>query len=106
MIEIFINASLPRFPQTVELDGQQYLFRFDWNTRTSSWTMDISQPDGTALISGTRLVGDWSPIQHRVSEDLPPGRLMLLDTTGDGDDPTRDSLGVNHKLFYFEESEL
>ncbi len=87
---------------TVALDGQ--LFRLDllFNSREGFWYMDISDQNGDPVRMGVKLVVNWPLIGPRVGTNRPLGELMVIDTRGDIEDPTWDSLGHDHQLVYID----
>lgn len=44
---------------SLNLEGQQRNFNFYWNERDGGWHMDISNADGTKVISGKKLVASY-----------------------------------------------
>ena len=89
----------PHLVQTTQLEGQTYLFEFNWNSRTDRWSISIVNSDGTRILDGAILaVGtDLLRTIPNTFSYVPPGTLYAA---GD-DDPTLETIG-NSFLFYVE----
>ena len=100
-IEIPVFADTPLYKLRINLDGQDYIFRFDWNARTERWYLDIGTASEQWIVTGLKLVADW-PILRRVSDPRrPPGNLMAVDLSPlQGEPPNLSDLGSRVKLIY------
>lgn len=87
----------------VALEGVSYRIAYAWNRRTASWYLSISTAEGTALVSGLRMVLDWPLLeQHRAREPrLPPGRLFAFAIDGGEGEAGFADMGRRVKLFYY-----
>lgn len=97
---ININPEAGDYLQKVQIDGQTYRVRAQWEDRTESWYLWL----GTVsewLVAGTRATAGRQTFR-RVSDDMPPGAFSLLDLDGQGD-PLADDLGVRVLLLYDED---
>lgn len=94
-------AEGPFFGFSVELEGITYRLSFRWNDRPEQWVIDVLDGEGNALVQGVRGVIDV-PLLQRFGprDDLPPGWLMLLDSSGRGLDAALDDLGSRVELYY------
>lgn len=120
---------LPALDVSPVLDGVTYTLHFQWNTRDSGWRLRVlDEPGQTVLLGDTRLVADWPlypsrlpailpaaggtslVIQQGVAAALgmrqPPGILLVLDTSGAGEDPTLEGLGDRWQLWYVPYADL
>lgn len=86
--------------QSTELDGVVYRLDFAWSIREEAWYLDISASDGTLLAAGLRLAEGVNVLRRNASSALPPGPLVLVDTTGAHEESTFDGLGGRWLLFY------
>jgi hypothetical protein len=106
---VFIPTSsdVPLYTQRLTLDGQEFLFRFDWNERTGRWYFGIYSIDELPLVTGVKLVADW-PLLHRCSNpDLPKGDLLAVDFSPlAGEPPGFVDLGNRVRLVYFPKGSL
>jgi len=82
----------PHLVQTTQLEGQSYVFEFNWNSRTDRWSFSISNADGTKMIDGALLCIGVELLRTlpRTLDYVPPGLLYLV---GD-DDPTLSTIGT------------
>ena len=107
MVTIPTRSDIPRYTQVVELDGTSFKIKLDFNTRTDSWVFSILTLEDVEILSGVRLTANWDVFKgHSHLAALPPGKLILQDTTGGDADPTSTSLGSQHKLIYITEAEV
>jgi hypothetical protein len=102
-----IDGTLPRFSFEISLEGTQYSLLFDWNTRAARWFITLSAADGTVLLTSVAGVVDFPLFSRFADPRLPPGRLMLLDTSGAGQEMTaQEELGTRVQLVYLTASEV
>lgn len=89
----------PFLEQSVSLDGQTYVFTFDWNSRTDRWSLSIRNEDDLQILNGAVLcMGiDMLRTVPATFDYTPPGQLWL---GGDGDPTLATIDGVS--LFYIE----
>lgn len=93
-------AGVEAFDQQVELDGRVYDLRFRWNARDGHWFMDVGR-DGQTVLYGIKLVHvDDFLSQVRRVEELPPGRLYVVDLDGLDRDPDDENFGDRVLLRY------
>ena len=91
--------------QRVTLDGRDYVLRFDWNQRDGHWFLGIYDPNGSAIITGLKLVANWKLLGARTETLRPPGELLVLDLQTPVVDPGFADLGARHVLVYVEQAE-
>lgn len=101
---LVLHSDHPRYVKTFDLDGTDYRFELQWDTRTESWyysfgTLDTWFTQGSRLTVGLLLKG----VQH---EALPPGLLVCYTTVVPREDPTRYSVGTTHYVAYYSLDEL
>lgn len=101
-----LRSDLPHYTFQVELDGASYEFEIRWNDMAAGWIMSIFTSDSQPIVTGLRLVVDWSLAGRYADARLPPGKLIAQDTSGAHADPTRDDLGSRVILLYFSEAEV
>lgn len=89
----------PHLVQTTQLEGQSYVFEFNWNSRTDRWTLSLTNTDGTRILDGALLaVGiDLLRTVPNTLAFVPPGNLYV----GGADDPTLETIDTAY-LFYVE----
>jgi hypothetical protein len=94
------------YDYTTTLDEVTYRLRLTWKTRQEGWYLDLYDADENALLLGKRLAGDTPLLQRYQISGLPPWEIMVVDTEGGGIEPTFESLGKRHLLYYFSEAEI
>jgi hypothetical protein len=109
-----INTSVtqPFFSQSVVLDGSNYILRFQYNQRESVYYLSIMDAAlGTDILSGIKLVSNWSLIQRYNGGDivgLPPGELLVVPNSTNDSPPTFGELGIGYPytLYYLDQAFL
>ncbi len=88
---------------SVDLEGVDYVFSFQYNGREDFWYVDISDVEGNPIRSGMKVVSNFPLMRLCKEEDIPPGKILVLDTTDEPIDPGLLDLGVRAILAYEEE---
>lgn len=100
----------PVYSYTVDLDAILFRVRLTWRTRSAGWYMDLYDAADAALLLGKRLAVNQQLLLRHEIDGLPPGEITLIDTEAPDDqaavEPTFESLGFRHRLYYFNASEL
>jgi hypothetical protein len=93
----------PHTLMRVPLSGATYTVRWLWNERDAAWTFSMWDPDGVAVVMGVRvlLAVDLLAAAPR-SDRRPPHRIVVVDPSGAGTEPTLNSLGARVKIVYTE----
>lgn len=99
-LEIPVQSRFPFDSFRVTLDGEAYRLEWKWNDRAESWSLDVLDVNGEPILMGVRVVADWNLFEGRTDRRLPPGALVVRDTSGKGEPPARDELGERAKVFY------
>ena len=87
---------------TIPLEGVEYVFRFYWSTRESKWYLSLYNQDNALLAGWMALLVNAAPLRRfRAQTNIPPGVLIVSDTTGAGLDMTEPTdLGARVILGY------
>lgn len=95
MSRILRRPSGPDATQRVRLDGREYVLRYRWVQRASTWALDVSDASGTLLIGGVKLVVNFPLLRdvRGARDEVPPGELYVLDPRDPPRPPTLESLG-------------
>ena len=99
------RSDLPHFDFFTELDGTKYGLEFKWNEREESWYMSILDSEGTAILSGRKVVVNWPLFSRFAVAGLPPGNIIALDTAGTETNPGLTDLGDRVQIYYFDSDE-
>jgi hypothetical protein len=91
------DATEPDITQSVSLEGQNYVFTFDWNSRLDRWSVSLATEDGIEIISGALLMLGVDILRTipNTLDFVPPGQLFA----GGFDDPTLETTDAT-SLFY------
>ena len=101
-LEIPTNSDSEHFDFEIDLEGVVYTLEFSYNKRRDLWNMSIIDLSGNLLLGNLPLLTDVPLTDQYVDEELPPGRFIMLDETGEQRDAGRNDLGATIKLFYDE----
>ncbi len=100
ILRIPVTPDEPSFKLTVDLEGRTYILRFDWNGRANRWFMGYYDAEEVPIAVGIPMNVDSSLLRIYVDERLPPGEMMLFDTSEQHKECGRDDLGVRCDLLY------
>lgn len=87
------------YVEQITLDGEQYTFKFIWNTRDSSYYLSIIKAD-KLLLAAVRLVVNWEVLHNYTNSELPKGSLFIIDQKSDDDTYVKEDFGNRIKLIY------
>ena len=100
-----LSPSVPNYRVGTTLDGIPYIFDVRWNSRGAMWFIDILDIDEDPIASGLAAVLG-TVLGIRVTDPrMPPGDLILTDTSGEDRDAGFDDLGDRVVLLYYDEGE-
>jgi len=105
-LQVF-NDVRSSFLQRIKLNGTIYNLKIYWNTRESTWYMDILDQDLEYLLMGLKLVPNFPLLQEYDRSFIDYGNFILVDTSGfaTGDRPTFENLGTRYQLIFVEGNE-
>lgn len=97
-----VRHDVPYSDFEVELEGRSYTFETRWNERAGAWFLTVKDTAGVVLVAGRKMVLGAGLLGRSPDARLPPGGLLLVDTSGTEIDPGRDDLGERVVLAYYE----
>ena len=103
VIDTGVSATSEDFRQLTQLEGVEYLLRFQWMSREGAWYLGIYDQDENPLATWIKVVVQWDLLRRRRVREprLPQGLLTAIDTSGQMLDPqTADELGQRVRLRY------
>ncbi len=92
----------PAYDFEVELEGALYRFDLHWNARDGAWFLALYDATENLLVAGRKVVLGANLLGRSADPALPPGALLIVDTSGANEDPRRDDLGARCQLCYME----
>lgn len=104
--DIPVRSDLDYYAMAVTLGELEFRLTFAYNTRDARWYMDVAKSDGTALVSGVKIVADHPLLLRYTNIDLPVGYLVATDSTGEGIEPEKDDFGDRVKLVFIPSADL
>lgn len=100
IFEVPITQDDASFKIRTILEGFELVLKIDWNTRIERWHVSIYNAAEEPLVTGLPMHINTELIERFEIVGLPPGRLMLFDTSGRITEAGRDDLGDRCKLLY------
>lgn len=85
-----------------ELDGREFILRFAWSEREGAWAVDLYTAERAPIVVGGFARVGVDLLDNLPGTDRPPGRLILEDVSGTGDEIGFDGWGKTHRLVYRE----
>lgn len=86
----------------VELEGEIYIFYLRYNNRAEKWVISMYDSNEDPIFQGLYLVLGYDYFNSFYDSRLPSGNLVLVNIESANEEPTRDNLGTNCKLLYYE----
>lgn len=102
IVQIPIDNQNSSFKFRTDLEDTTYSLEFNWNNRLERWHISIRDADEVDILVGVPLNINYNILQRFRIPELPPGQLMLYDSTGQNLEATRESFGETAFLLYEE----
>jgi hypothetical protein len=97
------RAGHPNTLVRVPLGGATYAIRWLWNQRDRAWTFSMWDPSGEPLAMGVRVVLGVDLLGAVGASDRRPlYGIGIVDPSGKGQEPNRETLGSRIKAVYLE----
>lgn len=98
------------FTQRTRIGGVDYMLRYAHNSRSDSWSLDISALGGNdqedvPIVTGMKIFIGNDLLRYASHELGPPGILIALSSDASRLAPGIDELGTRVRLYYLEEGE-
>lgn len=100
VLEIPITTDEPSFKIRTILEGTEVVLRFDYNTRLQKYHISVFDASENPLILGHALNIDTEIFSRFEIVGLPPGNLMLYDSSNKHIEAAVGDLGDRCKLLY------
>lgn len=71
------------FTHELSLDGNSYIFEYNYNSLGKYWTLDIYDTDNNVLINGVKLLNMTEVLIMWVDRGLPENPLLVLNALGE-----------------------
>jgi hypothetical protein len=97
-----VDSDAPAYDFEVSLEGAEYRFEIHWNARDGAWFYSLYDAAAEPLVHGRKIVLGANLLGRSVDRRLPPGVLLIIDSSGAGEDPGRQDLGTRCPLVYVE----
>lgn len=100
------RTDLAVYTTEIDLDGETFIFDFQFNARDGFWYFDLSDALGVPIRSGVKVVTGFS--LTRLIRDIrrPPGEMLTVDPTDRDREAGLEDLGEEILLTYVEEADV
>lgn len=100
ILRIPVTPDEPAFKIRIALEGRDYVLSFDFNTRMNRWVLGVYDAEENPIAVGITLNIDSSILRLYVDNRLPPGEMILFDTSEKHIECGRNELGKRCELLY------
>lgn len=102
LLSIERSSTALAWQATVPLEGVEYVLSFYWSTRESIWYLSLYDQSQNPIALWMALNVDVAPLRRfRAQTNIPPGVLLVVDTTGTGTEiQSPEELGDRVLLMY------
>lgn len=96
------------YSRTYTLGEADYSLDFSFNSRMGSWFLDVSDANGSPIVTSIRLIPNRNLLAQFSDTRLPPGVLFVNDSSGNAIEPGVGELGEGQRcqLVFFTPAEL
>jgi len=103
--EMPVRSDFKAYSFQVDLDGITYILRFRFNTRLDRWIMDIADSSDNDILNGLVVLTNVPLTDQYLSDpNMPQGRFIVIDETGNNKEAGSNDLGNDIKVLYEEVS--
>lgn len=90
----------PALKMRTVLEGVEFLLEFKWNTRDLRWNISFLSSQDDPILMGIPLNINSELLERFEIDELPPGKMILFDSTGKTNEAGLSDLGARCKLLY------
>lgn len=102
IFQLPLAQDVPWFDFVITLSNVRYGMEARYNTRSERWHLDINDALQNPLVTGVPMLTGRSLCGQYTGSGLPPGDLVVIDTTNKGQPATLRSFLSTHVLLYIE----
>lgn len=99
-ISIPLKSDFPWYSFQTTLSGTLYTLTARYNVRSQRWMLDIGDASNNPILTGLPILVNRNINQQYVVSGAPVGYFFCVDNTQQENQPTRNSFGNTHELFY------
>lgn len=96
----YLESGRTSYAYRLALGERTYSYALRWVPQLAAWYLDLRDAQGTALLTGQRVVLGALYGARLRDPRLPPGYLACEDLSGAETEPTLTSLGAQHVLVW------
>ncbi|RYF12579.1 MAG: hypothetical protein EOO40_00920 [Deltaproteobacteria bacterium] len=102
LLTVPLSQDLPYYTFATALDGITYNLQVAYNVRSDRWYLDIADVIGAPLVTGIALLVNRDLLQPYRAYPVPAGYLVVIDNTGNDNQPGKTAFLTTHTLYYLE----
>lgn len=72
-----VPEGLSNWDHRVQLDGSEYVLRFLWQDRVKAWSVNLSDQDNVAIVTGLKLVCNLDLLRKYTHDARTPRGLLV-----------------------------
>jgi hypothetical protein len=95
-----VGNQLPWYKFRISLSGVLFTLHMRYNTRMTRWILDVNDASDNPIISGIPVLIERNLVGQYATLAIPEGILFASDDTGNGQQPTLYSFGLDHSMWY------
>lgn len=100
LLTVPARNDLPWYKFRISLSGTVFTLYFRYNVRCDRWLMDVYDASDTPIFQGAPILVNFNLLAQYPTLPLPNGTLFAVDDTGNQQQPTLQSFGLTHSLYY------
>ena len=97
---INLRNDLPWYKFRITLSGTIYTLHVYYNTRSNRYYLDINDSSDNPILVGVPILIRMNLTGQYATLTIPPGVFFATDDSGQGNQPTQFSFGVDHTFYY------
>jgi hypothetical protein len=99
------NGNLPWYQFRANFSGTIFTIHVRYNVRMQRYIMDINDSSDNTVLAGIPILIERNLTGQYPSLSVPEGIFFATDDSGQGNQPTQFSFGVDHTLWYVDPSQ-
>lgn len=105
VLTVPMRNDLPWYQFRCSFSSVIFSIHVRYNTRMQRFLMDICDPSDNPILVGIPVLIQRSLLTQFPTLSVPQGVMFCTDDTGQGNQPTQYSFGLDHTMFYVDPSQ-
>lgn len=100
LLQFPMRNDLPLYTFNISLSGTIFNVQVIFNVRMNRYVMNINDTSGNPILGGIPVLIERNLTGQYVTLAIPEGTFFCTDDSGQDQQPTQFSFGVDHTMFY------